>query len=200
MTRLRDLELPGDEVVSKPSWQSTRAITIRATPEEIWPWLVQMGFPTHRAGWYTPAWLDRLMWHIQPRSSDRIVPELQHLAVGDVVPDSPDLSVYFTVERVEPGRALVLHSSRHLLPAYRDLDFSWAFVLEAGPGGTRLVIRARAAFDPVWPAPIAWLFVRIVLGAGDLINVSWMLRAIRRRVEDQVATRSGSRSSGCEAR
>ena len=56
--------LPGDELVPEPMWQSTRAITVAANPERVWPWLVQMGFPTHRAGWYTPHWLDRLTFGI----------------------------------------------------------------------------------------------------------------------------------------
>ena len=82
--------LPGDELVPSPRWQSTRAITIDAPPDAVWPWVVQMGFPSHRAGWYTPHWLDGQMWRIEARSADRIVPELQQLAVGDRVPDSED--------------------------------------------------------------------------------------------------------------
>ena len=94
--------LPGDEIVADPMWQSTRAITIAAPPEQVWPWIVQMGFPSQRAGWYTPHWLDRLTFGIKQRSADRIVPELQQLAVGDRVPDSDDWSAFFTVET---GRA-----------------------------------------------------------------------------------------------
>jgi hypothetical protein len=173
--------LAGDELVARPMWQSTRAITIPAPREDVWPWIVQMGFPTHRAGWYTPHWLDRLMWHITARSADRIVPELQHLAVGDRVPDSDDGSVFFTVAQIEPGRSLVLRSSRHLLPAYRSVDFTWAFVLEDAPAGTRLLIRARTTYEPAWRWPLTAAFVRLVLGPGDLVNASVMLRGIRRR-------------------
>ena len=46
------------------------------------------GVPSHRAGWYTPHWLDRLTFGIKQQSADRIVPELQQLEVGDHVPDS----------------------------------------------------------------------------------------------------------------
>ena len=48
--------MPGDEIVKAPWIKASRAITIRATPEEVWPWLVQMGY--HRAGWYTYDWID----------------------------------------------------------------------------------------------------------------------------------------------
>jgi hypothetical protein len=174
--------LPGDELVPSPRWQSTRAITIDAPPDAVWPWIVQMGFPSHRAGWYTPHWLDRLMWNIEARSADRIVPELQQLAVGDRVPDSEDWSVFFTVAEVEPGRALVLRSSRHLLPPYRAVDFTWAFILRDTRAGTRLLIRARTSYEPAWPRPLIVLFVWLVIGLGDLVNASAMLRGIRARV------------------
>jgi hypothetical protein len=172
--------LPGDRIVQRPHWQSTRAITIAAPPDRVWPWIVQMGFPKYRAGWYTPYWLDRVQWGITERSADRIVPELQRLAVGDRVPDSHDWSVYFTVTELEPARALVLHSTRHILKPMRSHDFSWAFVLQPqGAGATRLLIRARSRLEP-WPA-------RVVLGPaiaiGDFVNASMMLRAIRGRAE-----------------
>ncbi|HEX2519288.1 MAG TPA: DUF4386 domain-containing protein [Castellaniella sp.] len=48
--------LAGDERVPNPVLQSTRAITIDAPAEVIWPWLAQMGW--RRAGWYTYAFLD----------------------------------------------------------------------------------------------------------------------------------------------
>ena len=61
---------------------------------------------------------------IRERSADRIRPELQDLRVGDRVPDSPDWSVFFTVAALEPERALVLHSTRHLLKPMRSLPSS----------------------------------------------------------------------------
>jgi hypothetical protein len=74
----------GDDVVKSPTFNATRAVTIQARPEEIWPWLVQIGVT--RAGWYSYNWMDNLG---RP-SADRIVPELQHVAVGDLIPMSPD--------------------------------------------------------------------------------------------------------------
>ena len=62
--------LPGDDLVGRPLWVSTRGITIGAPPSAVWPWIVQMGYPAYRAGWYTPYWLDRLQWGITDRSSD----------------------------------------------------------------------------------------------------------------------------------
>jgi hypothetical protein len=60
--------LPGDDLVPAPMWESTRAVTIAAPPAAVWPWIVQMGFPAQRAGWYTPHVLDRIQWGIEERS------------------------------------------------------------------------------------------------------------------------------------
>ena len=176
----RHMRLPGAERGPNAIWESTRAITIAAPPAEAWPWIVQMGYPAFRGGWYTPHWLDRIQWKIPERSADRIRPELQSLKVGDHVPDSRDWSVYFTVVTVEPAHALVLHSTRHILRPIRSVEFSWAFVLEAASEDTtRLIIRARA-----WCAPhYAWILLSPLIRIGDLLNTSAILRGIKQRVE-----------------
>jgi len=173
--------LPGDELVADARWTSTRAITIEASPERVWPWIVQMGFPSHRAGWYTPNWLDRLTFGIKQRSSDRIVPALQHLEAGDRVPDSDNQTVFFTVEAVEPPHVLVLHSTRHLIKPIKTIDFSWAFVIRELPQGrSRLTIRARANYTPHQALP----FVELVIGPADYVNAGAMLRGIKQRAEN----------------
>ena len=43
--------MPGDEVVQHPSFDATRAVTIAAPRDCIYPWLVQIG--VGRAGWYS---------------------------------------------------------------------------------------------------------------------------------------------------
>jgi hypothetical protein len=70
--------LPGDELVTTPTFNATRAISIAAPPERVWPWLVQVG--SRRAGWYSYDLLDNLGHH---RSTRRIIPELQQLTPGD---------------------------------------------------------------------------------------------------------------------
>ena len=162
-------------------WRSTRAITVEKAPADVWPWIVQMGFPSHRAGWYTPSWLDRLMWRIDTRSAEEIVPELQRLEVGDTVLDSADGSVFFTVVAVQPDEVLVLYSTRHLLGPVRSIRFSWAFVVwPLALGQTRLIVRAGGPwFAPWW----AWPFVELLIAPGDFVNASQMLRGIKRRAE-----------------
>ncbi len=101
-----DRALPGDEVVSGAPVSDTRSITIDAPPAEVWPWLVQMGFG--RAGWYSYDALD-----MKGTSADRIIPDLQTLAVGDVVPTHPGGG--FEVRVLEPGHALVLYLDDELV-------------------------------------------------------------------------------------
>jgi hypothetical protein len=155
-----------------------RAITIHAPAQDIWPWIVQIGY--HRGGWYTSRWLDRLMWHIDNPSADRIIPEFQQLRVGDVVPDGPPGTASFTVAAVETGRALVLldDAGTHV----PDTAFSWAFVLEPLDGRTtRVQVRTRGTYPP---SPVLALLSRFVIGPADFVMVSGqMLRGIKRRSE-----------------
>lgn len=163
-------ELPGDELVPEAEAVDTRCLDIAAEPKDVWPWLVQMGYG--RGGWYSWDQLDMNM-----PSADRIVPELQHLAVGDVVPTHPGGG--FEVRILEPERALVLYANRELIDAQAkaaaaegeslegasanvratgmyldrtmqgDFQASWAFVLEPTPGGgTRLIERFRGHMAP----------------------------------------------------
>jgi hypothetical protein len=121
--------LPGDEHTPKPRTQSTRAITIDAPPEQVWPWLVQMGI--HRAGFYTHDWLERLLFrarYVEGRhSATRIHPELQDLKPGDRIYMGG--GAYVPVTEVEPNRHLVAFET---------------FVLRPLPGArTRLIARTR---------------------------------------------------------
>ncbi len=129
--------LVGDDLLPGARAQLTHAIDIEAPPDRVWPWLVQMG--GRRAGWY--SW-DRLDNGGVP-SADHIVPELQHLAVGDLIPATPHDTAGFEVLGVEPGRALVLGGGTHLY------DGTWTFALEPiGDTATHLVTRYRAAYEP----------------------------------------------------
>lgn len=140
--------LPGDELVPEPAEQTTLAVTVEATPEEIWAWLVQIG--QGRGGMYSYDWLENLIG-LDIRTTDEIREEWQHLAVGDrvvVVPEGygPMPAGYaFTVARADPGRALVLRQS----PPEHPWNGVWSFhVLPAGDGRCRLVSRSRTERPP----------------------------------------------------
>jgi len=127
--------LPGDERISQAIDTLTHGVTIRRAPRDVWPWLVQMGAGS-RAGWYSYDRLDNA-----GRSSvTRIVPELQHPAVGSIFPALPGVADGFTLLAIDPERMLTLG----WLTPDGTPQVTWTFVLdEVSPGVTRLLVRAR---------------------------------------------------------
>jgi hypothetical protein len=125
--------LPGDELLDGDVVQSTRAITIHAPPEAIWPWLAQMG--DRRGGFYGGEALFRLLGLQHGHSAESVDPRMQALHEGDPIPAG---WTAFTARHVEPNRALVLSRGGH------GYEYTWAMVLVPAEGGaTRLVSRVR---------------------------------------------------------
>ncbi|HZW04890.1 MAG TPA: hypothetical protein VFF68_13235, partial [Anaerolineaceae bacterium] len=91
-----------DEIVPRPGSEINVATTVQAPPERVWPWLAQLG--CQRGGWYAYDLLDN---GGEP-STEHILPEHQHIAVGDVVKAMPKGDFGFPVAQVEPGRFLTL--------------------------------------------------------------------------------------------
>jgi hypothetical protein len=174
--------LPGDDFVEDAQIVASHAITVAAPPEDVWPWLIQMGW--HRAGWYTARWVDRLFFPQNLPSADRLVPAFQHLDVGDFVPDGDfDTLCGFVVVEEVPDHHLVLRSTSHLPLSWRrrglaEVDWTWAFVLVPVPGGTRLIFRWRAHTRPPWLTLGAHAF----LLPADYVMSRSMLRGIASRV------------------
>ena len=144
--------LPGDALLSAPAVEATHAITIRASPEEVWPWLVQIG--QGRGGLYSYDWLENL-FGLDIHSADRILPAHQDLAEGDVVPLAPS-GFGPRVRRLVPHRTLLLHGDSREDPdppvplgPGEWVATTWVFHLEPLPGGrTRLLERFRYDHDP----------------------------------------------------
>lgn len=191
----RSTPLPGDDIVPRPDVVTNHATTIDAPPEAVWPWLAQMGWG--RGGWYTARWVDRLLFPANGPSAERVMPELQDLAVGDFIPDgAPDTKCGFIVERLEANHALVLHSTSHLPLTWRDraeLDWSWTFVLTPLEGGrTRFLFRSRWATAPWWFTVGGWLAVV----PADFVMSRDMLRGVKERAERLAAGRSAVPPAG----
>jgi len=172
--------LPGDELLPAARAEVTHHVDIEASPEAIWPWLVQMG--RRRGGWYSWDLLD----NGGVPSADRIVPELQNLAVGDILPIKAEGPEGFAVLALDPPRALVLGDPSLLQvragPDAHAPRATWAFVLEPrGTTATRLWVRVRVAYEPSLLAAL----LRPMVGTLHEVMERKQLRTLKNRVETQ---------------
>ncbi|MEA2551079.1 MAG: hypothetical protein QOE25_848 [Actinomycetota bacterium] len=160
--------MPGDEVVPRPTFNTTRAVTIDAQPGEIWPWLVQIGFG--RAGWYSYDFLDNLGRH----SAERIIPEFQHVDVGDLIPMAPGEETGMWVKECLPDRSTLWWDRKNQLT-------TWAWALVPMPDGrTRLVTRVRSRSSWRHPTSVFWL---LLVEVADFPMMRKCLLGIKRRAE-----------------
>jgi hypothetical protein len=160
---------PYDELVPNPTWSSTRAITVEATPEQIWPWLVQMGWG--RAGWYGYDLIDN---GAKP-SAWEIIPEMQQLEIGSPFPMSPWTAMYCR-DFDEPCWMLLRMGN----VAGKDIGtFLW--YLDPIDGcHTRLIIRMRDKYK--WLNPLI-LPMQLAVDVGDIFFQWKCLQGVKARAE-----------------
>jgi hypothetical protein len=168
----------GDDLLPSARTQMTHHVYIEAPPAKVWPWLVQMG--RRRGGWYSWDFLD----NGGVASADRIIPELQKLAVGDVLPIKPSGPDGFAVLAFDPPRALVLGDSSLLpgrpMPPKGKPRGTWAFLLEPiGRTGTHLIVRVRIDYEPSWAATLVRPFIA---GLHEVMERK-QLRTLKQRAE-----------------
>jgi proline iminopeptidase len=181
---------PGDGLLDEAIGTWTHGVTIAAPPRTVWPWLAQMG--AGRAGWYSWDFLD----NGGRRSANELVAGWERIAVGDVLPAALGATDAFVVERLEPGRDLVLGVPH----GGGGLRSTWEFLLDSLPGDrTRLLVRARVS-SRGWMTPLGAATPRVervyralarmprgpllgLAGAGHRVMQARQLRGIRRRAE-----------------
>jgi hypothetical protein len=171
--------MPGDELLPRAQYRTTRAITIDATPAEVWPWLVQVGY--RRAGWYAGDLLDNFA---RP-SVQRIVPELQDIHVGQwlsMVPKPSERTAFLVDSFAEPSWLL-----------WRTPNRSWGWRLVPLEGGrTRLITRLTTLYE--WRRPLA-LGTVVLMECADFPMMRRMLRGIRDRAEAARTVQGGRNPS-----
>lgn len=160
-----DRVMRGDEIVRDPTFNATRAVTIKGRPEEIWPWLVQVGY--RRAGFYSYDWLD----NDGIASAERILPAYQNLTLGDKIPLSK--SVDAEVQVLELNKFMLLVTG-----GGSDTHGSWTWAWALYPQDaehTRLVTRLRVQLrDPL---------SNLMLDSFEIVMMRKCLLGIKRRVE-----------------
>jgi hypothetical protein len=172
----RELTLawPGDDLMTHADLISTRAVTIHARAEDVWPWIAQLG--QGRGGFYSYDFVENLVG-CDIHSSDTVLAEWQDIQVGSKVRLAPEVPL--TVALVEPGRALVLRGGIPMGAVSAPYDFTWAFALQPIPGGsTRLVVRERYTYTRRWAALLVEP-VQLI----SLVMSQRMMRGIKQRTE-----------------
>jgi hypothetical protein len=172
--------LPGDDLIATPDLAATRAITVRASADQVWPWIAQLG--QGRGGFYSYDFLENLVG-CDIHSADHIIPGWQDIKIGDEVKLAP--AVGLDVVALEPGRSLVLRGGVAMGAAPPPYDFTWAWVLRDEPDGTsRLLLRERYAYTRPWAR-----FLVEPAEAVSFVMSQKMLRGIRDRAEQVASAR-----------
>jgi len=157
----------GDNLCPEATLIATRSITISAPPQDVFPWIRQMGFG--RAGWYSYDWLDNL----GRKSATRVHEEWQSVKSGDKVPSGP---ISFTAAIVDSPRHFVLEIKSFGKQSPK-LHFTLAYEFREDPQGTRLVTRMRSHIK----LPFGSLIERFILGPGDGIMLRRQLLTINKQ-------------------
>ncbi len=183
--------LPGDALAPDAAEVETRAITIDAPPERVWPWLAQLG--QGRAGFYSYRFLqnllgmqmpdgDRLLGFPDPRPGDRLLMSPRPSMGG---------RAYATYEEVLPRRALVLrtYSLRALgRDGMAPPSGSWAFVLQPEAGGkTRLLVRSRTGAEHAAPSVAGLALATLVLDPIHFAFERKLMLGVKERAEGRAA-------------
>jgi hypothetical protein len=162
----RDRAMPGDEYLDGGPPRRvamTRAISIEASPEQVWPWIAQLG---RGAGWYSVDWLD----NGRKSSAQHVVSWIPEPALGDA-------TAIGYVRDLDPGRSVAWWVSG--VPfAGASARLVSSFALDGEGQGTRLVSRMSADASG-FTAPLALFVFRVI----DSIMARRQLLGIRMRVD-----------------
>lgn len=167
--------MPGDEIVRDASLNATRAITIDAPPERVWPWIVQMGY--RRGGFYTYDLVDNAGYD----SADQVLEEYQQFAIGDwAFPMNGLFNLTLPVNSTTAFKVKAFETNSYLL--WEKPDSTWCWILRPLSGNrTRLILRIRCHYTNFLAA--------LLMEFGDPPMARRVLLGIRARAERDGATR-----------
>jgi hypothetical protein len=167
--------MPGDDIVRRAQFNATRAITIQAPPEQVWPWIAQLGY--RRGGFYTYDLVD----NAGERSADRIIEEYQRIQVGDLIPmwhEARGLAIAYRVDSFQTNEWMLWVHRPH---EHEQPDSTWSWQLLRSDDRTRLITRMKQ--DYRWQTPRLAMFNLILMEFGDFAMERRMLKGIKARAE-----------------
>lgn len=162
----RSAVLPGDDLVDADVVMD-RGFDLGAPPEQVWPWLVQLG--RRRAGWYLPQRVERLLPPSR-RALRHLDPSLLEHCVGDVIADWGGADATFTLAALEAPRLILYTSCRG------RTDLTWCLDLSPREGGSRLHLRLR--LGPVRRRRLA----EVGGGLVDALTIAGLAAGLRERL------------------
>ncbi len=169
------MSLAGDEIVPDPLYRSTRAVTVEAPVEDVWPWIAQLG--QDRGGFYSYSWIENLLL-ADIHSARTVNPAWLIRREGELLPltssnyplgliKRKEKSVGPHIRRFDPNQAMVL-------------DGWGSFVLQALDGGkTRFIVRDSTKPMPL-PTRILW---SLLFEPGHFAMERQMMKGIKVRAE-----------------
>lgn len=162
------LPIPGDELISPPAMNATRAIVIDAPPDQVYPWFAQMG--PGRAGWYSYDRIDNR----GVESAREIHPEW--VVTGPGTSMGGMAGIRFDIVDAVPERHLVIS-----VATKGPLAFTMSYLLQPwGTASTRVLVRVRGVSEGGrWLNPL----IRYGLGPGDFVMVRRQLLGVKERAE-----------------
>jgi hypothetical protein len=162
--------LPLDDLLPVAEIVIDRAATLPAPPEQVWPWLVQLG--KDRAGWYFPRWAERGI-PLGHRGLRHIDPGYQWLERGDQVLDWGPGRPMLEVVVLDPPRDLGFHSVRG------KTEITWVLHLTPdGDGASRLQLRLRIDRAHDWKTPV----IAYAGGLFDWLTIIGLFAGLRERL------------------
>ena len=159
--------LTGNEIVKKPHFVATRAVTINAPANEVWKWIIQIG--SARAGWYSIDWID----NGGVSSSTEILPEFQKIEEGYFIP--------FTFNQKNGMWVKEYIENEYILWWDKKNNATWGWFLKQSENNqTRLITRLRIKYSFSFPRIIYYMISYI----GDIIMMRKCMLGIKERAEN----------------
>ncbi len=164
--------LTGDEILPQPIIYWQHAITINAAPEEVWPWIIQIG--DTRGGFYSYMFIEQLiggpsLYH----NADRMHPEWQNPP-----PRQGIIGDWLVIRDYKPNQYMLAESTDKM----GGLGWTWLWYLTpTADGRARLLIHMRIQIPPGMNTGGDAL--KIFMNLGGFIMERNMMSGLKTRAE-----------------